>query len=83
MSIRKPVVIADDSDDSQTTLKLFNKKGTEHIQYHINKLASSCCGGASDETNIVSTMTTPVVIAPEGIFKGLVGIKNYFNSERR
>ena len=82
MSIRKPVVIADDSDDSQTTLKLFNKKGTEHIQYHINKLASSRCGGTSDETNIVTT-TAPVVIAPEGIFKGLAGIKNYFDSERR
>jgi hypothetical protein len=82
MSIRKPVVIVDDSDDSQTALKLFNGKGIEYVQYHINKLAHSCCGGASDETNILSTMTAPAIIAPEGIFKGLVGIKNYFDSER-
>jgi hypothetical protein len=66
MSTRKPVVIVDDSDDSQTVLKLFNEKEIEYVQYHINKLAHSCCGGASDETNIPNTVTAPAIIAPEG-----------------
>jgi hypothetical protein len=83
MSIRKPVLIVDDSDDSQTALKLFNEKRIEYVQYHTNKLGSGCCGGASDETNTLSAVTAPAIIAPEGIFKGLDGIKNYFDSERR
>jgi hypothetical protein len=83
MSIRKPVLIVDDNDDSQTALQLFNEKRLEYVQYHINKLSGGCCGGVSDETNTLSTVTAPTIIAPEGIFKGLDGIKDYFDSERR
>lgn len=75
MSTRKPVLIVDDSDDSQTALKLFNKKRIEYVQYHINKLAGGCCGWVSDETSTLGIVTAPAIIAPEGIFKGLDGIK--------
>lgn len=83
MSIRKPVLIVDDSDDSQAAMKLFNQKRTEYVQSHINKLAGGCCGGVSDDTSTPSIVTAPAIIAPEGIFKGLDGIENYFDSERR
>lgn len=83
MSIRKPILIVDDNDDSQTVMKLFDKKSIEYVQYHIDKLAGGCCGGAGDDTSILRTATAPTIIAPEGIFKGLDGIKNYFDSERR
>lgn len=83
MSIRKPILIVDDSDDSETAMKLFDKKSIEYVQYHVDKLVGRCCGGASDDTGTLSTVTAPAVIAPEGIFKGLDRIKNYFDLERR
>jgi hypothetical protein len=83
MSERKPILIVDDSDDSQTAIKLFDKKSIEYVQYHIDKLASGCCGGTSNDTSTLGTLTAPEVIAPEGVFRGLDRIKNYFDSERR
>jgi methionine synthase I (cobalamin-dependent) len=50
MSIRKPILIVDDSDDSETAMKLFDKKSIEYVQYHVDKLVGGCCGGASDDT---------------------------------
>jgi hypothetical protein len=51
---------------------------------HINKLAGGgCCDRVSDETSTLGIVTAPAIIAPEGIFKGLDGIKNYSDSERR
>ena len=52
MSIRKPILIVDDSDDSETAMKLFDKKSIEYVQYHVDKLVGGCCGGA---------MMTPVL----------------------
>ena len=83
MSIRKPILIVDDSDDSRTAIKLFDIKHIEYVQYNIDKLAGGCCGGASEDTSTPGTLTAPAVIAPEGIFKGLDRIKNYFDSEGR
>jgi len=84
MSVRKPILIVDGSDDSQTTINLFDKKGIEYVRYHIDRLASGCCGGTGNNAGTLGTLTAHAVIAPEGVFRGLDHIKNYLiTSERK
>jgi len=42
-----------------------------------------CCGGGSDDDANTSKIKAPAVFAPDGVFKGLDELENYFNSERR
>jgi hypothetical protein len=83
LSTRKPILIVDDSDDSRAAMGLFIKKNIDYVEYRIEKFAGNCCGGRSDDDSNTSQIKAPAVFAPEGVFKGLIEIENYFNSETR
>lgn len=70
---RKPIIIIDDSFESQRVLQLFKKKELDFVEYHIKKFEESCCGD-------LPTTKAPSVIAVEGIFKGEGSIIDYLNS---
>lgn len=70
MQKRKPVLLMDDGSDSAEAIRLFAKSGLEYVTYHIRKFEESCCGE-------LPTTKAPSVFAPDGIFKGLEGVKQY------
>ncbi len=73
MKKRKPVLIVDDSLDSQRVKKKFNENKIDFVEYHIKKFEESCCGE-------LPTTKAPSVIAKEGIFKDEENINNYITS---
>jgi hypothetical protein len=73
MKKRKPVLIVDDSLDSQRIKKKFNENKIDFVEYHIKKFEESCCGE-------LPTTKAPSVIAKEGIFKDEENINNYITS---
>jgi hypothetical protein len=69
-SKRKPILLVDDSIDSQRIKKLFYESRVDFVEYHIKKFEESCCGE-------LPTTRTPSVIAEEGIYKEEERIKDY------
>lgn len=67
---RKPVLFIDDGDESSEAIQLFNNAKIVHVTYHIKKFEKDCCGD-------VPTTVTPSVFAPDGVYKGFQGVKNY------
>jgi hypothetical protein len=59
---RKPIILIDDTPQSQKIIELFKKNEIEFVKYHIQKFEESCCGE-------LPTTKAPSVIAAEGIFK--------------
>jgi hypothetical protein len=49
------------------------ERDVEFVEYDIRKFAESCCGD-------LPTTKAPSVFAPEGVFKGLTGVKEYITS---
>jgi hypothetical protein len=76
MKKRKPVLIVDDSLDSQRIKKKFNENKIDFVEYHIKKIEESCCGE-------LPTTKAPSVIAKGDIFKGEENINNYINSLKK
>lgn len=75
MGKRKPVLIFDDSSDSAKAIGLLRKNGIEFVEYDVSKFVeSSCCG------DDLPTTKAPSVFAPEGVFKGLDGVKEYITT---
>jgi len=62
MRARKPIILIDDSPQSQKIVELFEDNEIDFVTYHIKKFEDSCCGE-------LPTTKTPSVIAAEGIFK--------------
>ena len=62
MRARKPIILIDDSPQSQKIVELFEDNQIDFVKYHIKKFEDSCCGE-------LPTTKTPSVIAAEGIFK--------------
>ena len=67
---RKPVLFIDDSKESNDAIQLLEKAEIAYVTYNIKKFEESCCGE-------VPTTTTPSVFAPDGIFSGFEGVKDY------
>jgi hypothetical protein len=67
---RKPILIIDDSTNSQRIKKIFYDNEVDFVEYHIKKFEESCCGE-------LPTTKAPSVIAVEGIFKEEEKIKTY------
>jgi hypothetical protein len=76
MGKRKPVLIFDGSSDSAKAIGLLRKNGIEFVEYDVSKFAESCCCGDDD----LPTTKAPSVFAPEGVFKGLDGVKEYITT---
>lgn len=70
MRARKPIILIDDTPQSQKIIELFKKNDIEFVKYHIQKFEESCCGE-------LPTTKAPSVIAAEGIFKEESLIINY------
>jgi len=70
MGRRKPVLLIDDGDESKTAASILATKNIEFVEYHIKKFDEICCGE-------LPTTRAPSVFAPEGVFKGLDGVKEY------
>jgi hypothetical protein len=73
MKKRKPVLIVDDGPDSLKAINLLRDRDVEFVEYDIRKFAESCCGD-------LPTTKAPSVFAPEGAFKGLIGVEEYVTS---
>lgn len=73
MKNRKPVLIVDEGPDSLKAINLLKERNVEFVEYDIRKFAESCCGD-------LPTTKAPSVFAPEGVFKGLSGVKEYVTS---
>ena len=67
---RKPILLLDDSAESNEAIDLFRRSGIEYTEYNIKKFEESCCG----ET---PSTKAPSVFAVEGLFKGLEKINEY------
>ena len=67
---RKPVLFIDDSKESNDAIQLFEKAKIAYVTYNIKKFEESCCGE-------VPTTITPSVFAPDGVFSGFEGVKDY------
>jgi len=67
---RKPIILVDDSPQSQKIVELFKNNEIEFVKYHIQKFEESCCGE-------LPTTKAPSVIAAEGIFNEESLIMNY------
>jgi hypothetical protein len=74
MTSRKPILLIDDTDESQEAIKLFDQSGISYVKYHIKKFEESCCGE-------LPTTIAPSVIAPDGIFKRLGGVTDYLSTK--
>ncbi len=74
--MRKPVLLIDDTKESLEAIMLFQESNQEYIEYHIKKFEESCCGE-------LPTTRAPSVFAPEGVFKGLEGVKTYLAAEKQ
>ncbi|WP_148680981.1 hypothetical protein [Candidatus Nitrososphaera gargensis] len=74
MAKRKPVLFVDDSSESQEAILLFDKSGIEYVKYHIKKFEESCCGE-------LPTTKAPSVFAPDGVFKGMEGVRQYLSEK--
>ena len=70
MRARKPIILIDDTPQSQKIIELFKKNEIEFVKYHIQKFEESCCAE-------LPTTKAPSVIAAEGIFKEESLIMNY------
>ncbi len=73
MKKRKLVLIVVDSPDSLKAKNFLRERDVEFVEYDIRKFAESCCGD-------LPTTKAPSVFAPEGVFKGLSGVKEYITS---
>lgn len=73
--MRKPVLLVDDAQESRQAVELFVKSGRQYVEYHIKKFEESCCGE-------LPTTRVPSVFAPEGVFRGLEGVRQYLSIER-
>jgi len=67
---RKPVLFIDDGKESNDAVQLFEKAGIVYVIYHIKKFEESCCGE-------VPTTITPSVFAPDGVYSGFEGVRDY------
>jgi hypothetical protein len=73
MKKRKPVLIVDDSPDSLKAKDLLKESSIEFVEYDVRKFVESCCGD-------LPTTKVPSVFAPDGVFKGLRGVKEFITS---
>ena len=76
MRRRKPVLLVDkDSTVSREAIEVLKSKDIEFVEYDIAKFEDSCCGE-------LPTTIAPSVFAPEGVFKGLDGVRQYASAEK-
>lgn len=76
MVIRKPVLLVDDTENSRLAIELLEDNNIKFVEYHVRKFEEDCCAE-------LPTTKAPALIAPEGIFRNLEGIKEYLTVEKK
>ncbi|HEY7228009.1 MAG TPA: hypothetical protein VH481_07780 [Nitrososphaeraceae archaeon] len=75
MVIRKPVLLIDDSESSKLAIEILEINNIKFVEYHIKNFEDNCCVD-------LPTTKAPALIAPEGIFRNLEGIREYLSVEK-
>ena len=70
MNNRKTILLVDDKEETKIAKEILLVNNIDFIEYHISKFEESCCGE-------LPTTKAPSIIAPEGVFKGIDGIKKF------
>ncbi|MGB9168241.1 MAG: hypothetical protein WCB31_04870 [Nitrososphaeraceae archaeon] len=70
MSNRKAILLLDDKEETKIAKEILLVNDIDFMEYHISKFEESCCGE-------LPTTKAPSIIAPEGVFKGIDGIKEF------
>ena len=65
-------MLIDDKGESNYAINLMRLANLEYVKYHIKKFEESCCGD-------LPTTKAPSIFAPEGVFKGIEGVKQYIS----
>ena len=76
MVIRKSVLLVDDTENSRLAIELLEDNDIKFVEYHVKKFEEDCCVE-------LPTTRAPALIAPEGIFRNLEGIKEYLTVEKK
>lgn len=63
------MLMIDSSKECDEALELFKKENVPYTLYKIDDRDIGCCGGYQTKV--------PAVFAPEGIFRGLDGVREY------
>ena len=66
----KAILLVDDKVETKIAKEILFVNNIDFIEYDISKFEESCCGE-------LPTTKAPSIIAPEGVFKGIDGIKEF------
>jgi hypothetical protein len=75
MVARKPVLLIDDGENSKLAIEILEFNNIKFVEYHIKNFENNCCVD-------LPTTRAPALIAPEGVFRNLEGIKEYLSVEK-
>jgi hypothetical protein len=75
MVARKPVLLIDDGENSKLAIEILEFNNIKFVEYHIKNFENNCCVD-------LPTTRAPALIAPEGVFRNLEGIKEYLRVEK-
>jgi len=75
MVARKPVLLIDDGENSKLAIEILEYNNIKFVEYHIKNFENNCCVD-------LPTTRAPALIAPEGVFRNLEGIKEYLRVEK-
>ena len=75
MVVRKPVLLIDDGENSKLAIEILEFNHIKFVEYHISNFENDCCVD-------LPTTKAPALIAHEGVFRNLEGIKEYLNVEK-
>lgn len=75
MIARKPVLLIDDGENSKLAIEILEFNNIKFVEYHIKNFEDNCCVD-------LPTTRAPALIAPEGVFRNLEGIKEYLSVEK-
>ena len=66
----KAILLVNDKVETKIAKEILFVNNIDFIEYDISKFEESCCGE-------LPTTKAPSIIAPEGVFKGIDGIKKF------
>jgi hypothetical protein len=75
MVARKPVLLIDDGENSKLAIEILEFNNIKFVVYRIKNFENNCCVD-------LPTTRAPALIAPEGVFRNLEGIKEYLSVEK-
>ena len=75
MVLRKPVLLIDDGENSKLAIEILEMNKIKFVKYDVKNFEDNCCVD-------LPTTQVPALIAPEGVFRDLEGVKEYLGVEK-